>query len=143
MSAPSTKEIQLTQGCVALVNRLIQLSQRLDAIIELGRGHAVLGEGRAHNPLYDPTAVDRKPGPHRIGEGVEKSIPLSRVVSPQATIHGRKVRSMKDKMLRGTARPGKLPTVQWTGAEYIVCDGNHRLAAHLRAGKRIAKALVQ
>lgn len=122
------------------------LSAKLDHLIELGRGHADLspGSGRAHNPLYDPTAVDRVRRPHRIGEGVEKSIPLSRVISPQATIHGKKVRSMKDALIRGTARPRKvLPTVQRSGSKFIVHDGNHALAAALRAGKRMARVLVQ
>ena len=50
---------------------------------------------------------------------------------------------MKDKILRGTAKEGKLPTVQRSGSQFIVHDGNHRLAAALRAGKRMTRALVQ
>lgn len=122
------------------------LNSKLTELIEFGRGHAELspGSGRNHNPLYDPTAADRKRRPHRIGEGVEKSIPLSRVISPQATIHGAKVRSMKDKLQRGTARARRtLPTVQRSGSLFIVHDGNHALAAALRAGKRVARVLVQ
>lgn len=126
------------------MDRITMLSAKLDQLIELGRGHAELspGSGRNHNPLYDPTAVDRKRRPHRLGEGTEKSIPLSRVISPQATIHGAKVRSMKDRILRGVSK-GSLPTVQRSGRLFIVHDGNHRLAASLRAGKRVARALVQ
>lgn len=125
------------------MNSLLKLSAKLDSLIEMGRGQAALGAGRAHNPLYDPLVHERKVKPHRLGEGTEKSVPLSRVISPQATIHGGKVRSMKDKITRGTFSSGKLPTVQRSGSLFIVKDGNHRLAAAKRAGKRVARALVQ
>jgi hypothetical protein len=125
------------------MDALTRLNARLAQLIEFGRGHATLGT-RNHNPLYDPSVHQRELPPHRLGEGIERSIPLSKVISPQATIHGRKVRSMKDKMLRGTSLSRKvLPTVQRNGDEFIVRDGNHALAAALRAGKRVARVLVQ
>lgn len=120
------------------MDRLITLSKRLDDIIEF-KG-CVLSNGRAHNPLYDPEAV---PAVHHIGEGSLQSVPLNQIVSTQATINRRKVRSMKERLQRGTAKPGSPPVLSKQGKRLIVLDGNHRLAAALRAGKRSVKAIVQ
>jgi len=134
--------IGATAGILAR-KHLTRLNSKLDNLIEF-RGGVGLGAGRNHNPLYDPAVNDRVRRPHRIGEGVERSIPLSRIVSPQATINGRRVRSMKDKIMRGDEVKRKtLPTVQRSGTKFIIHDGNHGLAAMLRAGKRTARVLVQ
>ncbi len=95
----------------------------------------MLAHGRVNNPLYEPSAALRK-GVHRIGEGNERSILISRIDSPQATIHSRKA--------RGAQKPGdSLPTVYRSGSRFILHDGNHRVIGSLRAGKLKIKALVQ
>jgi ParB-like nuclease domain len=129
------------------MSTLTQLHQRLSKLIELGspadRAALDKGEaGRRYNPLYSEDAVTLK-GVHRIGIGVIQSIPLSKVISSQMTVHDSKVRSIKGKILRGTLESAGLPTVQAVSGRYVVHDGNHRLAAALLAGKRMVRARVQ
>lgn len=102
----------------------------------------MLGWGRAYNPLFDPEAAAIK-GTHKVGEGERMSVPLNKIISPQATIYGRKARSIKGKVERGTFKSDSLPTLKKVGDKYVVHDGNHRLVGMLRAGKRRALALVQ
>lgn len=122
------------------MDTITRLSAIADQLIELGG--IALGGGRVRNPLYDPTASDRTLRPHRIGKGTERSVPLSRVISRQATILQRSVNSMAGKIKRGTFK-GKAPTVQRSGPKFIVHDGNHTISAHIKAGKRVMKMKVQ
>lgn len=112
------------------MDALIRLNARLDQAIEF----------RTPNPLYDPTITSTV---NRMGHGKEQSVLISKIVSPQATISPKKVRSMKDKIARGTFHPGSLPELALVDGKYVTLAGNHRIVSHLRSGKRIVKALVQ
>ena len=89
------------------------------------------------NPLH---REDIKPGTHRLGGvGVERKVRIRDIVSSQALVDEKKVR----KLARFTRNmPGKA-TVSWNGKNWIAKDGNHRLNAMLKQGKRKATVLVQ
>ena len=106
---------------------LIQLSKRIDKLIELGL--------RSANPLYHADASGRH-GTRRIGQGKEQSVRIRSIISPQADISAAKARSLKGKMDRGTYKASALPEGRRHGARVILHDGNHRVAAALKAGKR-------
>lgn len=90
-----------------------------------------------NNPLYRKGI---KPGTHRLGGvGVEKKVRIRDIVSSQALVDDKKVR----KLARFTRNmPGKA-TVSWNGKNWVAKDGNHRLNAMLKQGKRKATVLVQ
>ena len=89
------------------------------------------------NPLHREGI---KPGTHRLGGvGVERKVRIRDIVSSQALVDEKKVR----KLARFTKNmPGKA-TVSWNGKNWIAKDGNHRLNAMLKQGKRTATVLVQ
>ena len=89
------------------------------------------------NPLHREGI---KPGTHRLGGvGVERKVRIRDIVSSQALVDEKKVR----KLARFTKNmPGKA-TVSWNGKNWIAKDGNHRLNAMLKQGKRKATVLVQ
>ena len=91
----------------------------------------------AANPLFREGI---KPGTHRLGGvGVERKVRIRDIVSSQALVDEKKVR----KLARFTKNmPGKA-TVSWNGKNWIAKDGNHRLNAMLKQGKRKATVLIQ
>ena len=90
---------------------------------------------RVANPIYRKGV---KPGIHRIGEGKEKMIRIRSIVSPQWGIDKGKV----SKMVRKKNLPP--PVVSHLGhGVYVLKDGNHRVNAILRQGKRKILAKVQ
>lgn len=122
------------------MTQLQLLSAKLDAIIEFkDHAHIDRGSGRINNPLYDPEA---KPGMRNLdGKGVVVSVPLSKVMSTQRTVHYSRVRKLATKIGKGQLdRP--VSAVAQAG-KYVLTDGNHHAAGHVRAGKRMIKLLLQ
>lgn len=90
---------------------------------------------RVENPIFRKGV---KSGVHRIGEGKEKMIRIRSIVSPQWGIDKGKV----SKMARKKNLPP--PVVSHLGhGVYVLKDGNHRVNAILRQGKRKILAKVQ
>lgn len=119
---------------------LHQLNARLDELLEFKAG---MFAGRSPNPLFGPTARDRKGLTWRIGAGKEKSVLISKISSPQRDIQPAKVRSMTGKMKRGTFKSDALPTLQHAGGgHYSILDGNHRAVSAMKAGKLKVRAMV-
>lgn len=97
---------------------------------------AILAHGRIDNPLYRAGTVLRKARtlgePHAV-----RSIELKKLISPQATVHGKKVQKLR------RVKVGSLPIVEHRGGGYYsIMDGNHRAAAELLNGKRKIKVSV-
>jgi hypothetical protein len=118
-----------------------KLSAKLDSILQLDQHVAIgRGSGRVNNPLYDPEATG---GMRKLGnEGREVRVPLSKVVSTQRTVHYSTVRKMATKVAKGTIGERK-PTAIAQNGRYVLTDGNHLAASHLRAKKRFIRLLVQ
>ena len=90
---------------------------------------------RVENPIFRKGV---RPGTHHIGEGKERMVRVHRIVSPQYDIDEGKVRKMTGKK----SLPS--PTLSHLGhGVYVVKDGNHRVNAALRAGKRKILAKIQ
>lgn len=90
---------------------------------------------RVENPIFRKGV---KPGIHRIGEGKERMVRIRSIVSPQWGIDEGKVRKM--------TKSAKLapPVISHLGhGVYVLKDGNHRVNALLRQGKRRILARVQ
>lgn len=104
-------------------------TQRLSSI------SALIHFERVENPIFRKGV---KSGVHRIGEGKEKMIRIRSIVSPQWGIDKGKV----SKMARKKNLPP--PVVSHLGhGVYVLKDGNHRVNAILRQGKRKILAKVQ
>jgi hypothetical protein len=82
-----------------------------------------------------------KAGVHKLGGvGVEKTVRIRSIVSPQALVDEKKVA----KLSRFTKNmPGKATVAHLGHGVYVARDGNHRLNAMLKQGKRKATVLVQ
>lgn len=105
---------------------------RLEAVLD-----RILRFERVANPSY---REGTQKGVHRIGKGSERTIRIRDIRSPQATVHGPSVKAIARKK-NGV---GKMPTVQHRGhGVYVVHDGNHRIAAAIRNGKRTIRVLAQ
>lgn len=91
-----------------------------------------------NNPIFK---AGTKGGTHRLGGiGVEKTIRIRSIRSPQAHVDESKVK----KFARFTKNQPGLPTVSHAGnGVYTAKDGNNRIAAALRQGKRVMKVRVQ
>lgn len=112
------------------MNALQQLSARLDAILSLDES------GRVQNPLYEAQA--RNTGIRRLsGRGRHMRVSLDRVVSTQATVNDKAVNSIS---LRKASHK---PTANYRDGRFILTDGNHHAAAHVRQGRRTIRILVQ
>lgn len=92
----------------------------------------------AVNPIFKPGI---KPGTHRLGGvGVVKKIKIKDIRSPQHLVNAGKVA----KLARFTKNMPGTPTVSHAGGgKYTLKDGNHRVNAALRQGKRAIEARVQ
>lgn len=102
---------------------------------ELSSLSALIRFERVENPIFRKGV---KSGVHRIGEGKEKMIRIRSIVSPQWGIDKGKVSKMARKK---NLHP---PVVSHLGhGVYVLKDGNHRVNAILRQGKRKILAKVQ
>ncbi len=89
------------------------------------------------NPLYVPGL---KPGIHRIGQGSVRKVRIRDIVSTQALVDESKIK----KLARFTKNMPGTPTLSHRGrGKYSILDGNHRVNAAIRQGKRTIEALVQ
>ena len=90
------------------------------------------------NPLFKSGI---KSGTHHLGGvGEIKRIRLRDIHSPQQTVDEKKVR----KLARFTKNMPGTPTVSHAGrGKYVLKDGNHRVNAALRQGKRVIDVRVQ
>jgi hypothetical protein len=90
------------------------------------------------NPLFKQGI---RPGTHRLGGvGVERKVKLKDLVSTQALVDDGKIK----KLSRFTKNmPGKVTVSHRGHGKYSILDGNHRINAMLKQGKRKATVLVQ
>ena len=90
------------------------------------------------NPLFK---AGIKAGTHRLNDpGVERRIKIKNIRSPQMTVDEKKVKALS----RFTKNMPGTPTVSHAGhGKWTLKDGNHRVAAAMKQGKRVINVRVQ
>ena len=90
------------------------------------------------NPLFK---AGIKAGTHRLNDpGVERRIKIKNIRSPQMTVDEKKVKALS----RFTKNMPGTPTVSHAGhGKWTLKDGNHRVAAAMKQGKRVITVKTQ